>query len=557
MINQKLDITMKNLFYWIILATLVSACREDSDDSELALPSVLLLSGHRFEMPAEGGTFAVETYSPTGCRVAIASDCYTWVSETDALPGASDAIRHFRVEENGGEENRSGYIVFGNDAMKDTVYVAQAGSTREEPEVPRESLLSLSAHRFEVPAEGGKFAVKVECDGEYVVEIPSVFRPWLSKALNPKRDVCHFTAVANPAYEVRTGYVVFVGETSTDTVHVEQAAAKEPEEPETSGLLVVKREYEVPAAGGSISVEVKEINGCLVEIPAEYRTWIKESQKSNSANTLYFTVDAHQGIFKRTGYIIVRNDEWNEKVYIIQSAYRATTFSWGEDFTENITEGCDLAMVYVKGGSFMMGDDSYQYSQPAHPVTLSDYYICKFEVTQRLWEVVMEESVPTHFLTLGQKLYPDDYNLDYPMRYINWYEAQDFCKRLSELTGRRYVLPTEAQWEYAARGGKQSKGYQYSGSDNSEEVNSYYDNPVGSKKPNELGIYDMSGSVSEWCQDWYHVGYYENSPLHDPQGPSKGEERMYRAGRPSIYERSKSVPEGHWYNSGFRVVLLP
>ncbi len=202
-------------------------------------------------------------------------------------------------------------------------------------------------------------------------------------------------------------------------------------------------------------------------------------------------------------------------------------------------------MIKVEGGTFTMGE-----GKKAHEVTLSDYYIGEFEVTQELWEAVMGSN-PSWFK--GSSL---------PVEKVSWNDCQGFINKLNRLTGKNFRLPTEAQWEYAARGGNKSKGYKYSGSNNIDEVAWYSRNTraVGTKLPNELGIYDMSGNVWEWCQDWY--GKYSSDSQTDPQGPSSGSFRVFRGGgwgssarlcRVSI--RLDGNPDyGHYYN-GLRLVL--
>ena len=148
---------------------------------------------------------------------------------------------------------------------------------------------------------------------------------------------------------------------------------------------------------------------------------------------------------------------------------------------------------------------------------------------------------------------------------MSWEEAQEFCNRLSKKTGKKYMLPTEAQWEYAARGGNKSQHYKYSGSNDIEEVawyddNSYGCNSVGAKKANELGIYDMSGNVGEWCSDWY-MDWYDKADNYNPQGPRSGFSRVRRGGSWDSYigycrvsHRSYFIPGVRYYDLGFRVV---
>ena len=175
-------------------------------------------------------------------------------------------------------------------------------------------------------------------------------------------------------------------------------------------------------------------------------------------------------------------------------------------------------MVLVEGGTYMMGNpdrdknDEYAKDVP-HEVTLSSFYICKYEVTEALWTAVMGSNPSDH--KSGD---------NYPVEQVNWYDCQDFVEKLSELTGRHFRLPTEAEWEYAARGGQRSRGYRYSGSYNLDEIGwhvgnaHHYKREVGTKKPNELGLYDMTGNVNEWCQDKHNNDYYRHSPTTNPQG---------------------------------------
>ena len=186
--------------------------------------------------------------------------------------------------------------------------------------------------------------------------------------------------------------------------------------------------------------------------------------------------------------------------------------------------GVSFKMIAVKGGTFQMGsDDGYEWEKPVHQVTLSDYYIGETEVTQELWTAVMGSN-PSYFTG----------NMQRPVEMVSWNDCQTFISKLNQLTGGRFLLPTEAQWEYAARGGNKSKGYTYSGSDAIDDVAWYYDNsggmthPVKTKAPNELGIYDMSGNVLEWCSDWY--GDYSSAAQTDPTGPATGSGRVGRGG---------------------------
>ncbi len=219
--------------------------------------------------------------------------------------------------------------------------------------------------------------------------------------------------------------------------------------------------------------------------------------------------------------------------------------------------GVDVEMVYVEGGTFKMGSTLEETDEyPAHNVTLSDYYIGKYEVTQELWMAVMDTN---------QSYFKGDKN---PMESVSWADCMAFIRELNSITGKQFRLPTEAEWEYAARGGNESKGYKYSGSNNIDDVAWYQANsglethPVGTKNRNELELHDMSGNVFEWCSDWYASDYYEDTPDNNPQGPSSGSYRLNRGGSWDgmeqscrVADRDYNTPIDHFRSLGLRLVM--
>ena len=217
---------------------------------------------------------------------------------------------------------------------------------------------------------------------------------------------------------------------------------------------------------------------------------------------------------------------------------------------ETITVGSvSFDMIRVDGGTFRMGatseqgSDASDWEKPAHQETLSSYYIGETEVTQELWEAVMGSNPSTY---KGAK---------HPVERVSWNDCQDFIRKLNAKTGRQFRLPTEAEWEYAARGGNKSKGYKYSGSNEIDKVAWYGNNSggtthdVGRKSPNELGLYDMSGNAWEWCEDWY--GAYSSSSQSDPKGPSSGSNRVCRGGSWFSLARDCRVSYRNFHSPGF------
>lgn len=243
------------------------------------------------------------------------------------------------------------------------------------------------------------------------------------------------------------------------------------------------------------------------------------------------------------------------------------------DFIETAA-GLNMKMIFVEGGDFLMGATSEQGSeadsdeQVIRRVKLDSYYIGECEVTQAQWAKIMGTSIYQQASKAGQS---STYGVgpDNPMYYVSWEEAMAFCRELSRMTGRTYCLPTEAQWEYAARGGKKADGSKYSGSWSIDAV-AWYDGNSGSsthqvkyKRPNGLGIYDMSGNVWEWCADWYSNTYNVNETTN-PVGPSSGSNRVLRGGGWGSYAKNCRVAS-RCYNTpgsrngtyGFRVVVIP
>lgn len=238
------------------------------------------------------------------------------------------------------------------------------------------------------------------------------------------------------------------------------------------------------------------------------------------------------------------------------------TLNFQEVGTEPVLQNAlpKIEMVYVRGGTFTMGATSEQGSdanskreKPAHNVTLGGYYIGKYEVTQKLWEAVMGSN-PSYFK--GENL---------PVENVSWYDVQEFLRKLNAMTGKNYRLPTEAEWEFAARGGNSSRGYKYSGGNDPRSVawydgNSVQTHTVGTKLPNELGIYDMSGNVWEWCSDFY--GDYSSSAQRNPKGPFNGTERVFRGGcwydlvnASRVSCRSGNTPSTRYNDIGFRLAM--
>ncbi len=511
----------------------------------------IIVSKDKFEVPQEGVTISVEVKSNISYEVTIPEEFGSWIAPSPRSRAVTKASYEFVISKNSSKKPREGYILFAGNSVQDTVRIYQADR------------LVLTDPTCYVSHEGGEITVELKTNVNYDVQIPTSVASWISRVETRtlRTDRIHFSVSENRGRDVREALVVVKDRNSklSDTLRVCQYG---------KGLIVSQQNYFVPRAGKTISVEVKGGIEYGVTIPSAFQSWIASAGGTSSSlsdvtpKTYRFAVSELGDDEWREGHIVFSGNSLTDTVYIYQ----------GGDFTETI-KGMSFDMVYVEGGTFQMGATSEQgrdyYSDeiPVHSVTLSDYYIGKFEVTQGLWEKVMGTTIHEQRIKAG---YSSTYGVgsDYPMYYVNWEEAQEFCTRLGQLTGKNYALPTEAQWEYAARGGVKSRGYKYSGSNTIGNVAWYSDNssssthPVATKQPNELGLYDMSGNVWEWCSDWY--GYYSSESQSNPTGPSTGFIRVLRGGSWIYYalacrvvNRSYDDPGDCRNFSGFRVVLLP
>ncbi len=288
----------------------------------------------------------------------------------------------------------------------------------------------------------------------------------------------------------------------------------------------------------------------------------------------------------------------DEELNVIKEAPSADTLlKSNKDLTFTV-KGVSFTMKPVEGGSFWMGGqfddpDGLNYSmgnlvfegcEPVHRVVVSSFYIGETEVTQALWKAVMGKTVRQQRDDTDVSYYLRGEGKDYPMYYVSWEDCQEFVGKLNRLTGKEFRLPTEAEWEYAARGGKYTHGYPFAGNEEIDSVACYSEEhmygieaeeevemkeserpgtcPIKTLMPNELGLYDMSGNVGEWCSDWYDGVYYSNSPLNNPQGPDTGRFRVVRGGGwfdlafgCCVYSRGIQESEERNSDTGLRLVL--
>ena len=359
------------------------------------------------------------------------------------------------------------------------------------------------------------------------------------------------TITANATTKARKATLTFKAVNKEATVEVTQ-----PGHNAELSVSPTALEFErVPTAGQTVTVNCNENWNVACEA-----SWCKGENKTAAGFTV--TVTQNQSLNTRTATINVTSDSGKTATVSVKQKGGSIDYEdYGEDTqlalanTTYTANGVSFTMVAVEGGTFQMGSTTGKSDeQPVHEVKLSAFSIGQTEVTQELWEAVMGSN-PSYFK--GQKL---------PVEWVSWHDCQTFISKLNQLTGKQFRLPTEAEWEFAARGGTKSKGYTYSGSNTIDDVAWYWSNSgnktheVATKQANELGIYDMSGNVWEWCQDWYSK--YSSSAINNPTGPTSGSIRVYRGGswvitatNCRVAYRYSGAPEITNDSLGFRLAL--
>ena len=362
------------------------------------------------------------------------------------------------------------------------------------------SSLSISNNELSFSADGGEQIVNISSDGVWECDYTE---DWF--LVRQQQDRIRVIVDANSTGSERLASIRIL----CDGEARSQITVKQ------SGLTLDSdnSSYEIQYAGEEKLIPVDCNSDWSIDNPCE---WI-DAQKENS--NLRIVVSRNYRMQERSGEITLNAGELSKRIIIKQTAS-----PWYESFE----------MVDVESGSFYMGaqkessskenydENAYMVESPVHRVTINGYAIGKFEVTQGQWMAAMGSNPSS---IQGDNL---------PVENVTWEQVQEFIALLNEKSGKKYRLPTEAEWEYAAKGGNKSEGNKYSGFSVLGACGWYYSNSesstheVGTKYPNELGIYDMSGNVREWCNDWFD--YYTSSDVSNPNGPDYGNMKVNRGG---------------------------
>ena len=498
-----------------------------------AANSNISLSVDNLNYTSDGGSLSFSIKSNISWKVSSGQE-WCHVSPTS---GNNDGSISVKVDKNTSLSERTTTITVQSDAGNQTVKVIQSGA---------DPVLSLSVASIDFTTEGGSKSFSITSNASWTVTSSS---DWCS--VNPtygnNDGRVSINVDKNTSLSERTATITVKSDAGNQTVKVIQSGAN----PE---LKLNKNNLSFTALEGSDAFSITSNTFWSITCNQDW-CMVSSSTGSNDA-TVTVNVSENPSTDSRTATITVKADNLQQNIKVTQSGAKKEDLNT-RTFTVN---GVTFKMIRVEGGTFTMGGTSEQGGEawedesPTHRVTLSTYYMGETEVTQELWQAVLGSN-PSYY-SGGQR----------PVERVSWYDCQYFINELNSLTGCNFHLPTEAQWEFAARGGNKSLGYKYAGSNVIDNVAWYYGNSadkthdVAQKSPNELGLYDMSGNVWEWCQDWY--GAYSSSSQVNPTGPSSGVNRVYRGGSLTLRAEGCRVsyrvdiqPSSTYTNLGFRLAL--
>ena len=460
------------------------------------------LDTSNMEFTSVGGskTFKISTNTSW----TVTSD-QTWCSVSPES-GKNDGTITVKVTENTSASERKAMITVKSDIGNQTVKVIQSGAA---------AVLTLSVNSIDFTSGGGNKTFNISSNTSWTVLCDQAWCN-ITPISGSGDDSVTVLVEDNISTVERMATITVKSDAGNKTINVTQSGA-------TAILSLDMNTLAFASGSGSENFKITSNTSWTVVSDQSWCTVSKTSGSGDSSIRVSVTENTFTNSRKAT--VTVESETITRSLAVTQSG---ATSSPSQDRTF-IVGGVQFKMIAVEGGTFTMGATSEQGSnannneKPTHSVTLSSYSIGETEVTQALWQAVMGSNPSA---SSGSNK---------PVEAVSWNDCQDFIKKLNALTGENFRLPTEAEWEYAARGGNKSRSYKYAGSNNIDDVAWYSSNSksqtsnVATKAANELGLYDMSGNVYEWCQDWY--GNYDSGSQTNPTGPMSGVEgRVSRGG---------------------------
>ena len=495
--------------------------------------------------------------SPAGSMSFTVTSNTSWTIKSDhewctvsSTSGSNDATITVNVTENTSTSSRSATItISSNDAGSVKVSITQAAANSD---------LQLNKNNLSFTATGGSDSFTITSNVNWTITSDQTWCT-VSTSSGSKNGTITVNVSENNSIDSRSASITVKAGDQSQIIAVTQAGA-------SPTLQLNKSSMAFESSNGENTFTISSNTSWSITSDKTWCTLSSSSGSNDATVTVY--VSENTSTSSRSATITVESATIMRTLAVTQNGATPVTPPSSQDRSFTVG-GVTFKMVAVEGGTFTMGatseqgSDAYDWEKPTHSVTLSSYSIGETEVTQALWQAVMGQKP-----TSDGSQWSSTYGLggNYPAYYVSWNDCQDFIRRLNALTGENFRLPTEAEWEYAARGGNKSRGYKYAGSNTIDNVAWYGDNSgsqthnVATKSPNELGLYDMSGNVWEWCQDWY--GDYSSGSQTNPTGPSSGSIRVYRGGSwlynarfCRVSSRDYGTPDYRYIIIGLRLVL--
>ena len=482
----------------------VSKGVKDSGTSPTPEGKYLKASVESLSFTSNAGNQSFVVTGNTSWRVSCDAD---WVTVSEStINGSNRSTVKVNVKQNNETKERTASITISSiDAGSIKVSITQAGAN-PNLQLDKKNLSFTGAKGSDTFTITSNISWTVTSDQDWCTVSPSS---------GSKNSTVTVNVSENKSTSSRSATITVKAGDQSQTIALTQAGAN-------PTVQLNKTSMAFESANGSDSFTITSNTSWTIKSDKTWCTLSSSSGSNNATITVY--VSENEFTTSRSATITVKAGDIMQTIAVSQAGAKPEDKN-SETFTVN---GVSFKMVRVDGGTFTMGATSEQGSdasdneKPAHHVTLSTYYIGETEVTQELWEAVMGSN-PSCFS--GSRK---------PVEFVTWNDCQEFIRQLNSLTGQNFRLPTEAEWEFAARGGIKSRGYKYAGSNTLDNVAWYRDNSnsqthdVATKAANELGLYDMSGNVWEWCQDRY--GSYSSSSQTNPTGESSGNNRVHRGG---------------------------